>query len=126
MDLSPIFGSIGQALGAFGISDTGLVLGIIVVFGLARWVIKKAWKIELNDLISRLIVLGLGMACAFIKIDYKDSLGIEIVELIGKAFSYGGAATIAYQVAKPLLKMLFPADDAAQPPAAGPTPGTSG
>lgn len=122
MDLSPIFGSIGQALGAFGISDTGLVLGIIVVFGLARWVLKKAWKIELSDLISRIIVLGLGMACAFIKVDYQNGFGTELLEIIGKAFSYGGAATIAYQVAKPLLKMLFPADDAAQPPATGPTP----
>ncbi len=123
MEISPLFGQIAQALG----SDAGLVVGIIIIFGLARWVIKKAWKIELSDLVSRLVVLGLGVACAFIKVDYKDGFGVEILEIIGKAIAYGGSATISYQVAKPLLKALFPDDSAAQPPAdSGPTPGASG
>jgi hypothetical protein len=112
MDLSGLSGVMQSVGAAIGIDDVSLVIGIIVIFALVRYVLTKIKKpIIFNDWISRIIVLGLGVACAFIKVDYKDSIFIEITDLIGKAFAYGGAATIAYQLAKPLLKKIFPDKD---------------
>ncbi len=87
--------------------DVALVLGIILFVAAIRWVLTS-FKIEVPEGILRLFVLGLGMCIAFFKVDYQQGFLIELFEIIAKAFSYGGAATLIYQLYRAGWKKIFP------------------
>lgn len=90
--------------------DAALVVGIVLFVAGVRWVLKGFKGIKLSDGIWRLATLCLGVACAFIKLDYSHSFPAVLLELLGKAFAYGGAATLFYQLYRVAAKKLFPAE----------------
>jgi hypothetical protein len=95
--------------------DAGLVLGIVLFVAGLRWALKGFKGIALSDGVWRLMTLCLGVACAFIKLDYRHSLPEELLELLGKAFAYGGAATLFYQLYRVAAKKIFPPEASADP-----------
>jgi len=101
MDLQVIFQEFVKGI------DVALVLGIILFVAAVRWVLSS-FKIEVPEGILRVFVLGLGMCIAFFKVDYQHGLIAELFEVIAKAFTYGGAATLVYQLYKAGWKKLFP------------------
>lgn len=101
MDLQVIFQEFVKGI------DVALVLGIILFVAAVRWVLSS-FKIEVPEGILRVFVLGLGMCIAFFKIDYQHNFLIELFEAVAKAFSYGGAATLIYQLYKAGWKKIFP------------------
>ncbi|MBE3088234.1 MAG: hypothetical protein IMZ71_03855 [Chloroflexi bacterium] len=85
------------------------VMGIVLFVAAVRWVLD-AFKIKavISDGVWRLTVLGLGVVLAFTDVDYEHGFVAVFSELIGKAFAYGGAATLVYQLYRAGYKKLFP------------------
>ena len=90
--------------------DAALVVGIVLFVAGLRWVLRGFKGINLSDGIWRLATLCLGVACAFVKLDYAHPFLAELLDLLGKAFAYGGAATLFYQLYRVAAKKIFPAE----------------
>ncbi len=101
MDLSYIFQEFVKGI------DVALVLGIILFIAAVRWVLGS-FKVEVPETVLRLAVLGLGMCIALFKVDFQHSFAVELFEVVAKAFTYGGAATLVYQLYRAGWKKLFP------------------
>jgi uncharacterized membrane protein len=95
--------------------DVFLVLGIVLFVAGLRWALKGFRSVNLPDGIWRLSTLGLGVACAFTKLDYAHSFVEELVDILGKAFAYGGSATLLYQLYRAAAKKFLSGKDQATP-----------
>jgi hypothetical protein len=97
--------------------DVLLVAGIILIVMLVRLALS-ARKVELTDVLWRLIVAGAGILCGILKGNYEDGAWSVVRELLGSAVKYGGAATLIYQLGKPAIKALLGGES--KPPVAPP------
>ena len=97
--------------------DAAMVVGIILFIAGVRWVVEGFSKLKTSDGFWRLMALCLGVACAFIKLDYAHSFLSELLDLLGKAFAYGGSATLFYQLYRVAAKKLFPPEEKVAAPA---------